>query len=47
MVNLHDIRYLRIGTPRLDEAVDFATRIVGLQLREFRMPDAKPAVRAV
>jgi len=32
MVNLHDIRYLRIGTPRLDEAVDFATRIVGLQL---------------
>ena len=32
MVNLHDIRYLRIGTPDLDSAVEFATRIVGLQL---------------
>jgi 2,3-dihydroxy-p-cumate/2,3-dihydroxybenzoate 3,4-dioxygenase len=32
MVNLHDIRYLRIGTPNLDAAVEFATRIVGLQL---------------
>lgn len=32
MVNLHDIRYLRIGTPKLDDAVEFATRIVGLQL---------------
>ena len=32
MVNLHDIRYLRIGTPDLESAVEFATRIVGLQL---------------
>src|SRR3974390_2722889 len=32
MVNLHDIRYLRIGTPDLDSAVEIATRIVGLQL---------------
>ena len=32
MVNLHDIRYLRIGTPKLDDAVRFATDIVGLQL---------------
>ena len=32
MVNLFDIRYLRIGTPNLDAAIDFATRIVGLQL---------------
>ena len=32
MVNLHDIRYLRIGTPNLDSAVEFATKIVGLQL---------------
>jgi len=32
MVNLHDIRYLRIGTPDLDAAIEFATKIVGLQL---------------
>ena len=32
MANLHDIRYLRIGTPKLDDAVEFATSIVGLQL---------------
>src|SRR5882672_8167389 len=32
MVDLHDIRYLRIGTPDLDSAVEFATEIVGLQL---------------
>src|SRR5882762_7850371 len=32
MVNLHDIRYLRIGTPDLESAIAFATRIVGLQL---------------
>jgi len=32
MINLHDIRYLRIATPNLDQAVEFATRIVGLQL---------------
>jgi 2,3-dihydroxy-p-cumate/2,3-dihydroxybenzoate 3,4-dioxygenase len=32
MIDLHDIRYLRIGTPDLDGAVRFATEIVGLQL---------------
>lgn len=32
MVHLHDIRYLRIGTPNLERAIDFATRVVGLQL---------------
>jgi 2,3-dihydroxy-p-cumate/2,3-dihydroxybenzoate 3,4-dioxygenase len=32
VVNLHDIRYLRIGTPNLDAAIGFATGIVGLQL---------------
>ena len=32
MVDLHDIRYLRIGTPDLGSAVEFATKIVGLQL---------------
>jgi 2,3-dihydroxy-p-cumate/2,3-dihydroxybenzoate 3,4-dioxygenase len=32
MVNLHDIRYVRVGTLDLDSAVRFATDIVGLQL---------------
>ena len=32
MVELHDIRNLRIGTPDLDSAVEFATKIVGLEL---------------
>ena len=32
MVQLQDIRYLRIGTPDLESAIEFATRIVGLQL---------------
>jgi 2,3-dihydroxy-p-cumate/2,3-dihydroxybenzoate 3,4-dioxygenase len=32
MINLHDIRYLRIGTPNLEAAIEYATRIVGLQL---------------
>src|SRR5438046_9086420 len=32
MVDLHDIRYPRIGTPDLESAVEFVTRIVGLQL---------------
>lgn len=32
MINLHDIRYVRLGTPKLDEAIEFATKIVGLQL---------------
>ena len=30
MINLHDIRYLRIGTPDLEDAVRFATDILGL-----------------
>jgi len=32
MINLHDIRYVRLGTPRLDEAVSYATQILGLQV---------------
>ena len=32
MIHLYDIRYLRIGTQNLDAAVEFATRVVGLQL---------------
>ena len=32
MVNLHDIRYVRVGTSDLDSAIRFATDIVGLQL---------------
>lgn len=32
MVNLFDIRYLRIGTPNLEAAMEYATKIVGLQL---------------
>jgi 2,3-dihydroxy-p-cumate/2,3-dihydroxybenzoate 3,4-dioxygenase len=32
MIDLHDIRYLRIGTSDLESAVEYATKIVGLQL---------------
>ncbi|MBA2933560.1 VOC family protein [Sphingomonas sp. CGMCC 1.13654] len=32
MTDLHDIRYVRVGTERLDESVEFATRILGLEL---------------
>lgn len=32
MIRLYDIRYLRIGTPNLESALEFATKIVGLQL---------------
>jgi 2,3-dihydroxy-p-cumate/2,3-dihydroxybenzoate 3,4-dioxygenase len=32
MINLHDIRYARLGTPDLDSAIKFATHIVRLQL---------------
>jgi len=32
MINLHDIRYVRLGTPRLDEAVTYATQVLGLQV---------------
>jgi 2,3-dihydroxy-p-cumate/2,3-dihydroxybenzoate 3,4-dioxygenase len=32
MIHLHDIRYVRLGTRDLDSAVQFATKIVGLEL---------------
>ena len=32
MINLHDIRYARLGTPDLEMAIKFATDFVGLQL---------------
>src|SRR4051812_22099868 len=32
MGNLQDIRYLRIGAANLDNAIEYCTRIVGLQL---------------
>jgi 2,3-dihydroxy-p-cumate/2,3-dihydroxybenzoate 3,4-dioxygenase len=32
MIPLHDIRYLRLGTENLDDAVRYATRILGLEL---------------
>src|SRR6202161_3756621 len=32
MINLHDIRYARLGTQDLESAIRFATEIVGLQL---------------
>ena len=32
MIKLNDIRYLRIGTANLESAVEYCTRIVGLQL---------------
>ena len=32
MIRLHDIRYLRVGTPDLENTTRFATDIVGLQL---------------
>jgi 2,3-dihydroxy-p-cumate/2,3-dihydroxybenzoate 3,4-dioxygenase len=32
MIDLHDIRYVRIGTSDLDSAIEFATKMVGLQL---------------
>ncbi|HEY0833989.1 MAG TPA: VOC family protein [Azospirillum sp.] len=31
MINLHDIRYVHLGTPDLDAATAFATTIVGLE----------------
>lgn len=34
MVDLHDIRYVRIGSEDLDHSVEFATRILGLELVE-------------
>jgi len=32
MINLQDIRYVRLGTERLDQAVDYATQILGLEV---------------
>ncbi|OVZ56390.1 glyoxalase/bleomycin resistance/extradiol dioxygenase family protein [Pigmentiphaga sp. NML080357] len=32
MIHLHDIRYVRLGTPDLDGAVRYATEILGLQV---------------
>jgi 2,3-dihydroxy-p-cumate/2,3-dihydroxybenzoate 3,4-dioxygenase len=32
MISLHDIRYIRLGTANLDDAVLYATRILGLEL---------------
>lgn len=32
MINLHDIRYVRLGTQDLDSSIRFATDVVGLQL---------------
>jgi 2,3-dihydroxy-p-cumate/2,3-dihydroxybenzoate 3,4-dioxygenase len=32
MINLHDIRYVRLGTQDLDSSIKFATNIVGLQV---------------
>ena len=32
MINLQDIRYVRLGTRDLEGAIDYATKILGLQL---------------
>ncbi|GAB0153710.1 VOC family protein [Marinobacterium sp. BA1] len=32
MADLHDVRYVRLGTRDLTAAIDFATRIIGLEL---------------
>ena len=32
MIQLHDIRYVRVGTADMDHGVSFATRILGLEL---------------
>lgn len=32
MINLHDIRYVRLGTANLDEARRYATQVLGLQI---------------
>lgn len=34
MINLHELAYVRIGTQELDTQIDFAQRIVGLELIE-------------
>jgi 2,3-dihydroxy-p-cumate/2,3-dihydroxybenzoate 3,4-dioxygenase len=49
MINLHDIRYARLGTPDLEGAIKFATSIVGLQLvaREGNAADFRSDKAAV
>jgi 2,3-dihydroxy-p-cumate/2,3-dihydroxybenzoate 3,4-dioxygenase len=32
MISIEQLRYVRLGTPDLDRAVDFASRVVGLEL---------------
>ena len=32
MINLQDIRYVRLGTRDLEGAIEFATKVIGLQL---------------
>jgi len=32
MISLKDIRYVRLGTANLDDAVRYATQILGLEL---------------
>lgn len=32
MINLHDIRYIRLGTANLDDARRYATQVLGLQI---------------
>ena len=39
MINLHDIRYCRVGVSNLDEATRFATDILGLDVA-YREPNA-------
>ena len=39
MIDLHDIRYLRIGTPNLEHAIDLSTKIL-------RQPDFERLVRS-
>ncbi len=39
MINLHDVRYCRVGVSNLDEATRFATDILGLDVA-YREPDA-------
>jgi 2,3-dihydroxy-p-cumate/2,3-dihydroxybenzoate 3,4-dioxygenase len=34
MISLHDIRYVRIGTGDIDQAVKFATRMLGLEVAD-------------
>jgi 2,3-dihydroxy-p-cumate/2,3-dihydroxybenzoate 3,4-dioxygenase len=39
MINLHDVRYCRVGVSKLDEATRFATDILGLDVA-YREPNA-------